>query len=92
MTDLIKKFSGAVRTISSDSNTMRECVYAAYRDYLRKIKVDDLPQDIRIIFESVADRLVSLYPPGDIGEDEAAHLADDILYMAEWKKANSEKL
>lgn len=92
MTDLIKKFSGAASAISSDSNTMRECVYAAYRDYLRKIKVDDLPQDLRIIFESVTDRLVSLYPPGDIGEDEAAHLADDILYMADWIKANRGKL
>ena len=71
---------------------MRECVYAAYRDYLSKIKIDDLPQNIRIIFESVADRLISLTPPGDIGEDEAAHLADDILYMADWIKANSGKL
>ena len=92
MADLIKKFSGAARTISSDSDTMRECVYAAYRNYLRKIKVDDLPQGIRIIFESVTDRLDSLDPPGDIGEDEAAPLADDILYMADWIKANSGKL
>ena len=92
MTDLIKKFSGAARTISSDSNPMRECVYAAYRDYLSKLKVDDLLQGIRKIFESVTDRLDSLYTPGGIGEDEAAHLADDILYMADWIKANSGKL
>jgi hypothetical protein len=88
MSDLLKKFSDAAETVKSNNNPVRECVYGAYRDHLRKINSDDLPKGIQIIYESVIDRLTSVEPPGDIGEDEAGFLAKDILHMADVIKAN----
>ena len=83
MTDLINKFSKAAKMVSSNKNHMRECVYCAYVDHLSDINLDDLPEDIQIIYESVEMRLISKVPPGDIGNDEADFLAKDILYMAD---------
>ena len=83
MDDLLKKFSEAAKIISSEKNPMRESVYCAYVDHLSDIKTDDLPEDIQIIYESVAMRINSTIPPGDVGDNEAAYLAKDILYMAD---------
>ena len=41
---------------------------------------------VQIIHESVIDRLASVQPVGDIGEDEAAYLAKDIIHMADVMK------
>ena len=87
MTDLIKKFSEAAKTVSSKKDPMRECVYGAYHNHLRDINSEILPEDIQIIYDAVSDRLTSVKPPGDIGNDEADHLAKDILYMASAVKA-----
>jgi hypothetical protein len=82
--DLLKKFEKAAKKISfPEKNDIRECVYCAYVDHLSDINVDDLPEDIQIFYESVTDRLTSVEPPGDIGNDEAYYLAKDILYMAD---------
>ena len=89
MTDLLKKFSAAAQTIKSNSHPVRVGVYGAYREHLKDINPDDLPENIQIIYESVKDRLTSVKPRGDIGEDEAGHLAKDILYMADMVKSNS---
>jgi len=86
MSDLLKKFSEAAKTVSSKNNPMRECVYGAYRDHLSNIDMDDLPEGIQIIYEAVTDRLT-----GDIGEDEAGFLAKDILHMADVIKANKQR-
>jgi hypothetical protein len=83
MTDLLKRFSDAAKMVTSNSNHLRENVYCAYVDHLRDIKLDDLPEDIQIIYESVELRLTSTVPPGDIGNDDADYLAKDILYMAD---------
>jgi len=91
MTDLLKKFSDAAKTVKSDNNPVRVCVYGAYRNHLKDIDPDDLPENIQIIYESVKDRLVSVRPKGDLGEDEAGYLATDILYMADVVKNNSRK-
>jgi len=88
MSDLLKKFSEAAKTVSSNSNPMRVCVYGAYRDHLSNIEMDDLPEGIQIIYEAVTDRLTSIEPPGDIGEDEAGFLAKDILHMADAVQAH----
>ena len=88
MTDLLKKFSDAATTVKSNTNPVRVCVYGAYRDHLRGINPDDLPEGIQIIYESVIDRLSSAEPAGDIGEDEAGYLAKDILHMADVIKTN----
>jgi hypothetical protein len=88
MTDLLKKFSAAAQTLKSDTHPVRVCVYGAYREHLKDINPADLPENIQIIYESVRDRLTSAKPRGDIGEDEAGHLAKDILYMADIVKSN----
>ena len=91
MTDLLKKFSAAAETVKSNNNPVRVCVYGAYREHLKDINPDDLPDNIQIIYESVKDRLTSARPKGDIGEDEAGHLAKDILYMADVVTSNAKK-
>ena len=88
MTDLIKKFSAAAESVKSDNNSFKVSVYGAYREHLNDINPADLPDNIQIIYESVKDRLTSATPRGDIGEDEAGHLAKDILYMADVIKSN----
>ena len=88
MSEILKKFSEAAKTVSANNNPMKARVYGAYRDQLRNINSNDLPDNIQIIYESVIDRLRSAKPVGDIGEDEAEHLAIDIIHMANVVKAN----
>jgi hypothetical protein len=83
MPDILKKFVEAAQKVSSDTHSMRECVYGAYLDHLSGIHADDLPDEIQVIFESVEMKLKSVAPAGDIGDDEAGYLAKDILYMAD---------
>jgi hypothetical protein len=92
MADLLKKFSAAADTVKSNNNPVRVCVYGAFREHLKDINPDDLPENIQIIYESVRDRLTSVRPKGDIGEDEAGYLAEDILHMADVLKSNLKKL
>ena len=89
VSDLLKRFSEAAKKVTSNNTPIQECVYGAYRDHLSSIDIDDLPEDIQIIYESVTDRLTSIEPPGDIGIDEASYLAFDILHMANVVKAKS---
>lgn len=88
MKDLLKKFSAAAQTLKSSAHPVRVGVYGAYREHLKDINPDDLPENIQVIYESVKDRLTSVKPMGDIGEDEAGHLAKDILYMADIVKSS----
>ena len=83
MSDLHKKFSEAARMISFDENSVQKCVYCAYYDHLSDIDTDDLPEEIKIFYESVKIRLTSVVPPGEIDKKEAVFLAKDILYMAD---------
>lgn len=83
MTELHKKFSEAAKMISFNEESIRKCVYCAYYDYLSDIDSEDLPEEIKIFYESVKIRLTSVLPPGDIDNEEAVYLAKDILYMAD---------
>ena len=83
MADLHKKFSEAAKVITLDENSIPKRVYCAYLDHLSDIDVDDLPEEIKIFYESVKIRLTSIVPPGDIDKKEAVYLAKDILYMAD---------
>ena len=83
MPDLFMKFSEAAEKISSEKKQMKKCVYSVYRNYLSEISLADLPEEIQPIFDALVNRLTSVEPPGDIGNDEASYLAKDILYMAE---------
>ena len=91
MTNLLRKFTKAAKVVSSDNAPITESVYGAYRDHLSNIISKDLPEKIQIIYESVADRLTSVEPLGDIGIDEASYLAKDILYMADAVRAHYQK-
>ena len=90
MTKLVNKFSEAAKMVTSNRNQLRDNVYCAYIDHLSDIDMDDLPEDIQIIYESVGMRLTSTVPPGDIGRDEADYIAKDILYMADVLKAQQQ--
>ena len=82
MPDLLDKFEKAAKKISSsEKKDIRKCVYCAYVDHLSDINTDDLPREIRIFYESVKTRLTSTVPPGEINDDEASWIAEDILYM-----------
>jgi len=83
MTDLLKRFSKAAKAVSSNNNPIRQLIYSAYNDHLSDINTDDLPEEIQPIYGAFTDRLSSTEPPGDIGNDEASHLAKDILYMTD---------
>ena len=83
MADLLTKFNEAAKVVSSCNNQLRESVYCAYLDHLSGIDLNDIPEEIQIIYESVEMRLTSSIPPGNIGNDEAHYLAKDILYMTD---------
>ena len=83
MTDLLKRFSKAAKALSSNNNPIRQLIYKAYNDHLSDIKTDDLPGEIQPIYDAFTNRLSSTEPPCDIGNDEAIHLAKDILYMTD---------
>ena len=86
MSNALKNLSEAAKLVSSSAKPIRESVYGAYREHLSNIDTNDLPENIQIIHESVIDRLASVQPVGDIGEDEAAYLAKDIIHMADVMK------
>lgn len=83
MADLQKKFSDAAKMISFDETAIQKCVYGAYMDHLSDINTDDLPEEIQIFYESVKIRLTSVFPAGDISNQEAFHVARDILFLAD---------
>ena len=83
MPDLLERFEKAAKDISYEKKDVRKCVYCAYVDHLSEIDTDDLPPEIRIIYESVKMQLTSTIPPGEINADEASWIAEDILYMAD---------
>ena len=82
MADIIQKFSKAIDELSADTPPSRARVYGAFNHHLSDIIVKDLPVDIHVVFEAVTDKLNSLDPAVDLGDDEAAHIARDIEYMA----------
>ena len=91
MTDIIQKFYRAIEEFSADTPPSSARVYGAFRHHLSDIIVKDLPDDIHVIFEAVTDKLNSLDPAVDLGDDEAAHIARDIEYMADIVKSHLNK-
>ena len=83
MPDLLKKFSKAVKMISSEKKDIRECVYCAYVDHLSDISTDSLPEEIQIFYDSIKLRITSVEAFGHIDNDEASYIANDIMYMAD---------
>jgi len=83
MPNLLKKFTKAANELSSKKKDIRKSVYGAYLDNLSDIDTDDLPEEIRIFYESVKMRLTSTMPAGEISDYEANRITEDILYMAD---------
>jgi hypothetical protein len=91
MTDLLNKFSEAAKAVSSGKNPMWECVKQAYVDHLSDICTDNLPGELHIFYESVKLRVTSVEPPGNINNDEASYIANDIIYIANVIRSNRTK-
>jgi len=83
MTELMKKFSEAAKTVSSSKTPMWECVKQAYVDHLSDISTDDLPKEMQIFYDSVKLRVKSAEASGHINNDEASYIANDIIYLAD---------
>jgi len=83
MNEILKKFSLAVEEISSNTKSLQELVYRAYHEHLSDIDPDELPGEIKAVFEAVSEKLASGEPIKDFGNDEAAYFAEDIRYMFE---------
>lgn len=84
MNKLLHKFSEASKMLSASQEGMRENVYGAYFDHLQDINRDELPEKIRIVYDSVKIRLTAALPYGHIENEDAAYLAKDILYMTDF--------
>ena len=82
MNAILQKFSEASKLVSFSQKQMGERVYDAYINYLEDVKSDELPSKLRITFDSVRLRLISTIPHEFIDNCEAAHVAEDIHYMA----------
>ena len=83
MTDLFNKFSDAVNTIKSSKSSVWECVRQAFVDHLSAISKDSLPDELQIFYDSVRLRIISGETLGQINNEEASYIAEDILYMAD---------
>ena len=82
MNDMREKFSKAAKILASTRNSIPQCVYGAYSEHLKNIDTDKLPENVKMIYGSIKDRLESKANPSDIGIVEAEFLAQDILCMA----------
>lgn len=52
MADPLTKFNETPRIVTSSTYQMRESVYCACVDHLSGIDLDDLPEDVQIIYKS----------------------------------------
>ena len=83
MTDLINKFSEAAKAVKNNTGSNWESVKRAFGDYLSDISINLLPEQLQIFFDSVRLRVTTAEILGDIDNDEASYIAQDILYMAD---------
>ena len=62
---------------------MQELVYRPYLEHLSDFDPDELPEEIKPVFEAVSEKLASGEPIKDFGSDEAAYFSEDIRYLLE---------
>ena len=82
MTDLRKRLTEAAKIVSSNKSSIPQCVYGAYSEHLKHINTGSLPENVKMIYGTIKDRLESKAKPSDLGNVEAWFLAEDILCMA----------
>ena len=83
MTDLLTKFSEAAKAITESKSHTWDRVRKAYFDHLSDISTDSLPERVQIFYDSVRLRIISGETLGNINNEEASYIAEDILYMAD---------
>jgi hypothetical protein len=83
MINLAQQLSDAARVLTSENKPIRESIYVAFFDHLNDINPDDMPRKFQFIYESVKLRLTAAAPHGNISNDEAGHIAADILFLAD---------
>ena len=91
MADLLKKFTEAAKAVSSNNPTNWESVKCAYIDHLSEISTESLPEKLQIFFESVKLRFSTADVIGNIKDDEASYIAQDIEYMADMLHSESKR-
>ena len=82
MTDLRKRLTEVAKIVSSKKSSIPQCVYGAYSEHLKHINTGSLPENAKMIYGTIKDRMESKANASDIGNVEAWLLAEDILCMA----------
>lgn len=88
-----KKFTAAVTGMATSPKNIQERVGDAFSNHLIHLETEELPEEIRIKFSNMFQRLTTCEPIGDKGSiqatidqmstDEATEIAMDIVYMAD---------
>ncbi len=83
MTNLAQRLSDAARIITTKNIPVRDSIYVAFFTHLNDIDPNDMPRKFQFIYDSVKLRLTASIPHGNISNDEANHIAADILFLAD---------
>ena len=88
-----KKFTAAVVEMATSPKTIQERVGDAFINHLMRLETEELPEEIRIKFGSMFQKLTTCEPVGNKGTvqttvdqmntDEGIELAKDIVHMAD---------
>lgn len=88
-----KKFTSVVIEMATSPKNIQERVGDAFINHLMRLETEELPEEIRIKFSNMFQRLTKCEPIGDKGSvqatidqmstDEAVEIAMDIVYMAD---------
>jgi hypothetical protein len=88
-----KRFASVVIGMATSPKNIQERVGDAFINHLMRLETEELPEEIRIKFSNMFQRLTKCEPIGDKGSvqatidqmstDEAIEIAMDIVYMAD---------
>ena len=88
-----KKFTAAVAGMVTSPKTIQDRVGDAYINHFMRLETEELPEESRIKFSNMFQRLTICEPIGNKGSvqatisqmstDEAIEIAMDIVYMAD---------
>ena len=88
-----KKFIAAVTGMATSPKNIQERVGDAFINHLMRLETEELPEEIRIKFGTLFQKLTKCEPVGNKGSvlvtidqmstDEAIEIAMDIVYMAD---------
>ncbi|MGD9105222.1 MAG: hypothetical protein PVJ50_00540 [Desulfobacterales bacterium] len=88
-----KKFAAAVIEMATSPKNIQERVGNAFINHLMRLETEELPEEIRIKFSNMFQRLTKCEPIGNQGSvqttidqmsiDEGIEIAMDIVYMAD---------